>query len=311
MSLDPLPPASIPTWDNAVGASWFGFHDGLLWGSWIGVSSLATQLFHAFGPIVGDAPVSARSAALLAALLALAAVYALGHRAAGRLGAVAAALIAIAATPLRDAAVDGGSLPVLVLAGALLAYALHALPGQGHTARRRRCWPRGSRWPHWPSPSGSRVPSWRCRSSCWPAVSAARARRALGAGALVAAILVGPHLASTAAQNDGKPFADVSARAIAARNAEFAGGGHGAPLGRGGVARSALGDPVTLGGYVFGEHSLAQVAGGTLTRRPGGARGVRRRRIGARRDRVRVRADRRALRPRSCRACACWCWCRC
>jgi hypothetical protein len=79
-------------------------------------------------------------------------------------------------------------------------------------------------------------------------------------------ILLGPHLASTAAQNNGRPFADVDARAVAARNAEFAGGGHGAPsaaeLTR---APTATGQPVTLGGYVFGDHSLAQVLGSTLS----------------------------------------------
>jgi hypothetical protein len=264
-SLDPLPAASMAMWNDVVSASWFGFHNGLLWGSWNGASSLATQLYHAFTPIVGNATVSARSAALLAALLAIAALYALGNRAAGRIGAVTAALIALAATPLRDAVVDGSALPVLVLAGTLLLYGLHACLGKATplavallaaglslAALAEPLWLPGAA-----VALGVVVLVCAERGTRW---------RALGAGALVMLILLGPHLASTAAQNNGRLFADVDARAIAARNAEFAGGGHGAPSAAQ-VARdpAATGQPVTLGGYVFGDHSLAQVVGSTLS----------------------------------------------
>jgi hypothetical protein len=263
-SLDPLPPASMATWNDVQAASWFGFHNGLLWGSWNGVSSLATQLFHAFVPIVGNATVSARSASLLAALLAIAALYALGNRAAGRIGAVTAALVALAATPLRDAASAGSALPVLVLAGTVPLYGLHACLGKATplavallaaglslAALAEPLWLPGA-----VVALGVVVLACGERGTRW---------RALGAGALVMLILLGPHLASTAAQNNGRLFADIDARAVAARNAEFA-GGRGAPSAAD-LARdpAALGQPVTLAGYVFGDHSLAQVVGSTLS----------------------------------------------
>lgn len=263
-SLDQLPLGSMPTWTEAVAGSWFGFHDGLLWGSWTDVSSLAVQLYHAFTPIVGDAPVSARSAALLATLLALAAIYALGNRAAGRLGAMVATLIALACAPLRDAVVDGGSLPVLVLAGALLAYCLHA------------CLARTT--PLAAALLGAALALVALAEPLWlPGAALAlpvvvlvcgepgSRLRALGVGALVALVLLGPHLASTAAQNDGRLFAGVDTRAVAARNAEFAGQGHGAPSVLEALRDPLGGRPVTLAGYVFGDHSLEQVVGGTLS----------------------------------------------
>lgn len=263
-SLDQLPLSSIPTWNDAVAGSWLGFHDGLLWGSWTGVSSLAVQLYHAFTPIVGDAAVSARSAALLAMLLALAVIYALGNRAAGRLGAVVATLIALACAPLRDAVVDGSSLPVLVLAGALLAYCLHA------------CLAKAT--PLAAALLGAALAIATLAEPLWlpgavlalPVVvlvcgEPGARLRALGAGTLVALVLLGPHLASTAAQNDGRLFADVDVRAVAARNAEFAGQGHGAPSVLEALRDPLGGRPVTLAGYVFGDHSLGQVVGGTLS----------------------------------------------
>lgn len=263
-SLDQLPLASIPTWNDAVAASWLGFHDGLLWGSWIGVSSLAVQLYHAFTPIVGEAAVSARSAALLAALLAIAAVYALGNRAAGRAGALVAALIALTVAPLRDAVVDGGALPVLLLAGTLFAYCVHA------------CLARATPTAAALLGAGAAVaalaePLWLPGAVVALAVVVVACGepgsrlRALGVGALVALVLLGPHLASTAAQNDGRLFADVDARAVAARNAEFAGEGHGAPSVLETLRDPLGGEPVSLAGYVFGDHSLGQVVGGTLS----------------------------------------------
>ena len=258
-----LPLASIPTWNDAVSASWLQFHDGLLWGSWIGVSSLAVQVYHAFTPIVGDAAVSARTAALLAALLAVAAVYALGNRAAGRLGAVVATLIALAASPLRDAVVDGGSLPVLLLAGAVFAYCLHA------------CLARATPLAAAMLAGGLSLvaladPLWLPGAAvALPLVVLVRGEpgarlRSLGVGALTALVLLAPHLASTAAQNDSRPFADVDARARMARNAEFAGKGHGAPSVAESLRDPLGGRPVTLAGYLLGDHSPGQLVGGTL-----------------------------------------------
>lgn len=262
--LDTLPLGPATSWQQANAASWLGLHDGLLWGSWNGASSLAVQLFHAFTPIVGDAAVGARSASLLALLLALAAVYALGHRVAGRRGALVATLVALAAAPLRDAAVDGGALPVLVLAGALLGYAVHACaarvtPGSAAllglalalVALAEPLWLPGA-------------------VLALPLVVLARGERggtarALGAGVLVLALMLTPHLASTAAQSDGDALAGVTTRAILARNQEFAGKGHGAPTALEQLREPLGGRPVTLDSYVFGDHSGGQVVGGTVT----------------------------------------------
>jgi hypothetical protein len=264
-SLDALPLGSAPLWNAASSASWFGFHHGLLWGSWDGVSSLAVQIYHAFIPIVGNATVSARSAALLAALLALAAIYALGQRAAGRIGAIAAVLIALAAPPLRDASVDASAVPVLVLVGTLLLYGLHACLGKltalavGLLAAALALCALAE--PLWLPGAVVALPV--VVLACG---ERGQRRRALGTGALVMLILIGPHLASTAAQHNGSLFADVDARAVAARNLEFAGGGNGAPSAAE-LQRdpTATGSSVTLAGYVFGDHSIAQVVGSTLS----------------------------------------------
>ena len=264
-SIDQLPATSLQTWDHVLSASWLGFHDGLLWGSWNGVSSLAVQIYHAFTPIVGTATVSARSAALLAALLAVAAIYAVAYRAAGGIGALVAVLVTLAASPLRNAAFDASAAPVLVLAAALALYGLHACLGKA-TPLAVGLFSAGLALvvlaePLWLPGAVVAVlvvvAAFGERGARW---------RALGAGALVAAILLGPHLASTAAQNNGSLFADVNSRAVAARNAEYIGGGHGAPTtAELTIDPTASGHPTSLGGYVFGDHSLAQVAGSTLS----------------------------------------------
>ena len=248
-----------------MSGSWLGFHNGLLWGSWIGVSSLAVQIYHAFIPIVGNSAVSARSAASLAALITLAVIYALGHRAAGRPGAIAATLILLAATPLRDAAVDATALPVLILVGAVLAYGLHACVGRG-TPLAVAMVAAGLSLAALAEPLW--LPGAVVALVAVVVVCGERGmrRRAFGASALVMVILVGPYLTSTAAQNNGRPFAALDASAVAARNAEFADGSHGAPsalqLRR---DPTATGSSVSLSQYVFGDHSLTQVAGSTLS----------------------------------------------
>lgn len=262
-SLEPLGAQAAPLWSTALGASWFGLHDGLLWGSWEGLSSLAVQLFHAATPLVGTAPVSARSASMVVGLLAVTAIYAFGYRAAGRAGAMVAALLAIAAPPFRDAMIAGAPLPALILAGALFGYALHAclaratplaitlLAGGAVAASLAEpvwlpgallvivivgfvCGARGERW------------------------------RVVGTGVLATLVLLAPHLASTASQNDGSLFANMSARAIASRNVEFVNGERGSPTASELSDDALSGRPVTLPGYVFGDHSISQVVGGVL-----------------------------------------------
>jgi hypothetical protein len=261
--LDPLSPDAQSTWGAATHASWFGFHDGLLWGSWERLSSLTVEVFHALTPLVGTAAVSARSAGVFAAVLALAAVYALGNRAGGRVGAVVATLVAMAAGPFRHAAVDGSSLPVLLLAGALFGYALHACVAEASrpamlllgaaTALLTLAEP-----VFLPGAIGvMAIVSYACA----PADGRARA---LAAGALALVALLLPHLMSTADQNANHPFADMSARATYARNVEFTGAGHGAPTLTELVRDPYGGRPATLPGYLFGDHSLPDLAGGTI-----------------------------------------------
>jgi hypothetical protein len=260
----PLEGAAAQTWAAATSASWLGLHDGVLWGSWTGLSSLAVQLGHAFTPLVGNAPVSGRAAALLTALLALAAIYAFGHRAAGRLGAVVALLLGVAAVAFRDAIVAGGSLPALVLAGALFGYALHACLADATPVALVML--------------GACAALLALAEPTWlpgallvvVLVSLACAQRPLrwraaSAGLVAALVCLVPHLASTASQNDGRLFATVDARAIAARNAEFPAGEHGAPTHEQLMIDGLSGRRIGLAGYAISDRSVSQLVGGVLT----------------------------------------------
>ena len=225
------------------------------------------QLSHAFTPIVGTAPSSARAAAMLTALLALAAIYALGNRAAGRAGAVIAVLLAAGAAGFREDVVAASPLPALVLAGTVFAYALHACVARATPASI--------------AVLGATAALLAIAEPAWLAgalaavVVVAIARAPGGSGLRLAAVgLVAatacllPHLASTASQNDGRLLAGVQARAIAARNAEFAPGVHGAPALADRQRDPLSGRPLSLAGYLFSLHSPRQVAGGA----PAGAR---------------------------------------
>ncbi len=262
-SYEPLAGDSAATWDAVREASWLGFHDGVLWGSWTSVSSLAVQVFHAFTPLVGTAPVSARSAAMLTGLLAIGAIYALAYRATGRAGAGLAALLAVCAIGFTDATIAGTALPVLILAGAIFGYALHAclaaatplaigtLGGAAALCALAE--------PTW-------LPGALLVVAIVAFVCAERPERlkVAGVGLLTAAVCLAPHLASTASQNDGRMFATIDARAVAARNVEFVGEGHGAPTPPE-LARDPLsGERVSLAGYLIGDHSVSQFVGGTL-----------------------------------------------
>ncbi|MDX6691730.1 MAG: hypothetical protein QOG15_3187 [Solirubrobacteraceae bacterium] len=262
-TLQPLAADSAATWDAAVHASWFGFHDGLIWGSWETVSSFTVQAYHAFTPFVGTAPVSARAAAMLTALLALAAIYALAHRAAGRAGAAFAVVLAACAAGFHDAVIAGTPLPALVLAGAVFGYALHACLA---TAT-----------PFAIAMLGASAALLALADPVWlpgalavvVIVAFLRAERpsrlrVICVGLLAAVVCLAPHLASTASQNDGRMFADADARAVAARNAEFVGDGHGAPTQQQVTRDPFSGRRVGLAGYLFGDHSPGEFIGGAL-----------------------------------------------
>jgi hypothetical protein len=211
-----LTPGSAATWTAATSASWLGLHDGVLWGSWAGLSSLAVQVFHAWTPVVGTDPVAARAAAVLTALLALAAIYAFAHRAAGRVAAVLAVLLALASSGFRDAIVAGDALPVLVLAGALFGYALHACLRDATPAAL--------------AVLGAAAALLALAEPTWlpgallaiVAVALVCARPTLRlqaalAGLLATLVCLVPHLASTASQNDGRMLADLGDRTAAVR----------------------------------------------------------------------------------------------
>jgi len=257
----PLGVEAYATRTAAGDASWLGLHDGALSGSWRGLSSLAVTLGHALTPIVGTAPSSARAAALVVALLALAAIYALAARAAGRGAAVLVVLLAVAAGGFRDGVVAGGSLPALVLAGALFAYALHACVARASSAAI--------------AVLGATAALLVLAEPAWLAgalaavvvVALARAGRGsrlriAGTGLVAVVVCLLPHLASTASQNDGALLAGVQARAIAARNAEFPFGVHGAPTPADLLHDPLSGRPVSLEGYLFSLHSPGAVASG-------------------------------------------------
>jgi hypothetical protein len=92
-----------------------------------------------------------------------------------------------------------------------------------------------------------------------------RRRAGLIAGLAALAIVTLPSRLSVAHQSSGDGSADVTLRSTQARNLEFIGAGHGAPPTRAAYDVDPFsGRRVGLGDYVFGDHSLSVVVGGTL-----------------------------------------------
>jgi hypothetical protein len=266
MSLYPLDGQAALTWPAVRQASWFGFHNGLWWGSWVGVSSLTVQLFHAVTPLVGTGSAGALGASALLGIAAVIAIYAVGNRVAGRRGAVTAAVIALLADSFRLEVGLGNSVPVLALAAAVFLYAVHVCLTR--TTRQEIILLAGAGLlmcladPMWIpgiaiaivvmalayAPSGQRI-------------------RVLGVGLLALTLLTLPNRISTADQNGGDPFADINHEIRSARNLEFAGQGrHGAPsLAAFRRDPTGSGSPVGLGSYLVVDHSVPVVVGATLT----------------------------------------------
>jgi hypothetical protein len=263
-SLVALQDDQLRLWNAVRDASWLGFHDGLLWGSWRTVSSLSVQLFHLLTPIVGTADASARAAGALVGVAAICAIYALGHRVAGGLGAVVAVLLALATDAFRLGSPTGSALPVLVLAAACFAVAVHAALPRATTAAMVLVGVAGGvlvlAEPTW-------LPGVAAAIAILAAAYALRGERlrAAGGGLLALALFILPNRTSTAAQNDGSVLADMSARATYARNVEFLGAGHGAPSPLAFSRDPFSGEPATLTEYLLGDHSLSQIVGGILT----------------------------------------------
>lgn len=259
----PQPRDAALTTAAAQNTSWFGLHDGLLSGAWTNVSSLAVQLSQLWQPLAGDAPIAARSAAIFTLLAALAVLYALGHRAAGRVGSVVAPLVLLALVPVRDAAAAGRPLPALLLAGAVFLYALHAALARATPLAAVML-------------GGAAAVVYLAEPIWAPGAIVAvamvlLARRgpikeslqALGIALGVTLAVLAPHLVSTADQRDGRPLAAITDRVIAARNAEFQPGERGAPTLAQRQTDALAGRRVTLPGYLFSDHSVGDVASGT------------------------------------------------
>lgn len=253
----PVTGEGAAAWQAALQASWFGFDDGLLSGAWVNLSSLAVQALHAFSVVVGTAPAACRSAAVLTTLTAIAIVYAVGFRAAGRLGAIVAALLVSIALDLHDIVATGSTVPVLVAAAGCFTYVLHAAVAQA--TRSAICALAAAAAllmladPAWLPGAvlAVLIVGWWCSE---------RAERLgiLRVGLLAVIVSCLPHLVSVAGQNDGRLFAAQQARAAAAHRIEF--------LAPGQPARDSPGEPrVTFSGYLFGDHSVVQFVGGALS----------------------------------------------
>jgi hypothetical protein len=260
-----LEPLSSNLWDSAVGASWFGLDKGLVSGTFGDQSALAVQLFHALTPVTGTGAGGARIASMIVGVLALVAIYALGRRVAGPVGAATAVTCALLADTFRLGLSSADSTGALVIAACLFLLAVHGV--LRHAGR------------------GSMIalgaagaiailaqPLW------WPGVLAAIVllalryapsggrRAALGAALLVLVLVSLPSRISVAHQADGDLNADVIELATVARNIEFVGRGKGAPPDSAALsANPSSGPQVGLGDYVLGDHSLTVVAGGALS----------------------------------------------
>ncbi len=263
-SLAPLPPDAAALWTAARGADLLSLHGGLLSGSFGELSPLAVQLLHALTLVVGDGGAGARIAGLLLSVGALCAIYAVGHRAGGRLAAITAVGVALALDEVRHVAVTGTALPAQLLAVALLLYGLHMCLAEAS-----------------PYAVGALGAFGALAFLADPLYAAGivlaivvvvaahgidgRRWQALGAGLLVLFVLILPNRVSVADQSGGNLLGDTDRRATYARNVEFAGKGHGAGS-VADVARNPFGGrPVGLASYLFAEHSTAVVAGGSLT----------------------------------------------
>jgi hypothetical protein len=89
--------------------------------------------------------------------------------------------------------------------------------------------------------------------------------RVAGVGILVLLILILPNRISTADQNEGNLFADMTRRATFARNVEFAGKGDGAPTKQSVATDPFGGKQIGLIPYLLDEHSPIVFVGGALS----------------------------------------------
>lgn len=263
-SLVPLSSDAAPLWTAATNADWIDLDTGLLSGSFVGVSDLSVQVFHALTPLVGEGGAGAYVASALIGLGTIAAIYAFGNRVAGRWGAIAGVIVALLTSPLRDAAVAGTEVTTLMLVAAILLYAVHA--SLADTSRDAAVLL---------GAAGALAvlanPLWLIGVVAAIGVLALRygtvnARmRVFGIGLLVLAVLVLPNRISVAEHHEGDFLADVAQATTAARLAERS---DTPPPRR--ATESSIPLPegtrtVGLVEYVFSDHSASVVVGSTLT----------------------------------------------
>jgi hypothetical protein len=258
------PPASDP-WTAATHAKWLDLDHGLLSGTFGGLSSLTVQLYHALSPIAGTGAAGARTAGMLVGVLAIAAIYALGRRVAGPVGAVTAVTFALLTDAFRLSLTTGDSTATLVLASTLFLLSVHRVLARSDVEGMALLGGAGAL-------AVLAEPTW------WPGVLAGfvllavrhvpegSRRRALVVAVAAFALVSLPSRVSVAHQSGGDLTADATLRTTFARNHEFVGRGHSAPPDPAALAADPYGgEQVGLGSYVFGDHTLSVVAGGTLS----------------------------------------------
>jgi hypothetical protein len=247
-----LEPLRFNLWGAAVHASWLDLDRGLVSGTFGAHSALGVQLFHALTPVTGTGTTGARTAGLLVGILALAAIYALGWRIAGTVGAVAAATFALLSDPFRLSLSTGDGAGTLILASCLFLIAAHRVLVRGDARAMVALGAAGAL-------------AILAQPLTWPGVVVAvvllalrhhaprvPARAALAAGLLTLALVSLPARLSVAHQSAGEAAADVVQLASAASTADLGPRADGSPR------------DVGLTGYLFGEHSLSDVVKSTI-----------------------------------------------
>jgi hypothetical protein len=252
-------------WTPAIDAKWLDLDRGLLSGTFGGVSHLAVQLFHPLTFVTGTGLTGAGVASMVVGLAALVAIYYMGLRVAGPVGAVAATVCALLTDPFRASLTDGSSTTTLVLAACLFLIAAHRVLQRGDRGSMMTLGAAGAL-------AILAEPLW------WPAVVAAvvllalrhaphagRRRVALAAGLGVLVLLSLPSRVSVADQT-GDLNGDVVRRLTVTRNVEFVARGHGAPPDQAALDADPAGGPqVGLVGYLLGDHGVFGVIDGTVS----------------------------------------------
>jgi hypothetical protein len=246
-ALDPL---TTDVWGPAVHAHWLDLDHGLLSGTFGTASALAVQLFHAVTPFTGTGAAGARTASLLVGIGALAALYVLGRRLAGTVGAVAAVTLALVSDPFRAGLSSADNTLAVLLAATLFLLAVHRVLER---ADRRGMAILGAA----AAVAILADPRW------WPGLAAAvvlvgfraaprgAARAAIAVAAISFGLLALPARLSVANQGGGDAAADVTALATRARDIEF--------------PQRTPEPPVSLATYVLRQHGPATLVRGTLS----------------------------------------------